>query len=91
MKEISLAVPSLVQPDHFFLQTARQLAVSETSGSKSCLNFFVFFFLAALINPFKKPFPTSNSAKFAPSIMLYNAYFALKFGWISIKFIHDSQ
>ena len=30
----------------------------------------------------KQPFPISNSAKFALSIMLYNAYFALKFGWI---------
>ena len=40
------------------------------------------------------PLPTSNLVKIVPSIMLYNAYFALKFGWISIKFervIHDSQ
>ena len=32
-----------------------------------------------------QPSPTSNSTKFAPSIMPYNAHFALKFGWISIK------
>ena len=58
-------------------------AVPEIHGSKSCPNFFVFFFFATLIN---QPSPTSNSTKFALSMMLYNAQFTLKFGWILINF-----
>ena len=59
-------------------------AFPEIRGSKGCPNFFVFpSSLQQLINPFKNNLPLLlNSTKFAPSIMLYNAYFALKFGYI---------
>ena len=48
-------------------------------------NFFVFFFFAALINSFKNNF---SLLRISPTLyhqlaMLYNAYFSLKFGWIS--------
>ena len=53
----------------------------------------VLFSLQHSLICFKSTFPTLNSAKFALSIMLYNTYFVLKCGWISIKIervIHDS-
>ena len=52
----------------------------------------IFLLRNTHLSVLKQPSPTSNSAKFAPSIMLYNAHSVLKFTWISIKIervIHD--